>query len=66
MRYTHYLRKVLATGEVQRIPFAPSHYTQAGLLPSTGSGMPVLEAHQIVNKWNISQDGLQAYVYGLE
>lgn len=63
MRPTHYLQKILASGQVDSIPFDASHYSEAGLLPSISAGMPVLEAHQLVNKWNHQTD--QRIVYAL-
>lgn len=63
MRPTHYLRKILANGEVTRVPFDKSHYDEAGLPASISGGMPILEAHQLVNKWNHQTD--QRIVYAL-
>jgi hypothetical protein len=65
MPHPTYLRKVLATGEIQRIPFTAEHYKTAGVLPAMLSGLPVLEAYQAVNRFNVSQQD-QRYVYALE
>lgn len=65
MRPTHYLRRNLETGEIQRIPFDASHYSEAGLLPSISAGFPLLEAYQLANKWNLAQSA-QRFVYGLD
>jgi hypothetical protein len=65
MAHPTYLRKVLATGKIQRIPFTAEHYKTAGVLPAMLSGLPVLEAYQTVNRLNVSQHD-QQYVYALE
>lgn len=65
MAHPTYLRKVLATSEIQRIPFTAEHYKTAGVLPAMLSGLPVLEAYQTVNRLNVSQHD-QQYVYALE
>lgn len=65
MRPTHYLRKYLDTGSVERLPFDQSQYKEAGLPFSPLAGVPELEAHQLVNKWNINQN-TQTYLYALE
>lgn len=64
-RITHYLRKALDTGTVERLPFTREHYASAGLPYSPAIGMPILEAHQLVNHWNVSQDQ-QRTMYALE
>lgn len=63
MRPTHYLRKTLASGEIARVPFDKSHYDEAGVPFSPLAGVPELEAHQLVNKWNHQTD--QRIVYAL-
>jgi hypothetical protein len=63
MRFTHYLRKLLATESVERLPFDASHFKEAGM--STMSGMPILEAYQLVNKWNVDQNS-QRFMFALE
>jgi hypothetical protein len=63
MRFTHYLRKLLVTGSVERLPFDESHFREVGM--STMSGMPILEAYQLVNKWNVDQNS-QRFMFALE
>lgn len=63
MRPKTYLRKNLSTNEVEEIYFNPSHYKEVGLPPSISAGMPILEAYQLVNKWNHQTD--QRTVYAL-
>lgn len=65
MRPTHFLRRIVPTGDVQRIPFDSTHYKAAGVGYSPAVGMPTLEAYQLVNKWNVQQIE-QKYVYALE
>ena len=65
MSHPTYLRKVLATGEIQRVPFSAEHYKSAGVPEAPALGMPVLEAFQTVNRLNVSQYE-QRYVYALE
>ena len=64
MRQTHFLRRSLEDGEIQRIPFAPGDYQQAGVPYASVGGMPVLEAYQLVNNWNVSQ-AEQQYVFAV-
>ena len=59
-----YLCKVVSTGEVFERPFEPAHYREVGIAPRTLGGMPVLEAYQLVNRWNIVQAS-QRFVYAL-
>lgn len=65
MRYKYFLRRVLDTGDIQRVPFDPSHYNAVGVGYSPAIGMPQLEAHQLVNRWNVLQS-IQRFIYGLE
>lgn len=64
MRHTHYLKRTIATDSVERLRFDPAHYIEAGFVPMQ-LGMPMLEAYQLVNKWNINQK-IQRHVYALE
>lgn len=64
-RPTHFVRKILASGEVQRIAFDRTQYAAVGVPYSPLAGVPELEAYQLVNKWNIQQAD-QRFVYGLE
>lgn len=63
--HLYYYQRILATGEVTVHPWHASHFREAGVSPMPLGGMPILEAFQLVNKWNISQTP-QRYVYGLE
>lgn len=65
MRPTYYLRKSVDSGSVERVPFERSHFAEAGVPPSLASGMPQLEAYQLVNNWNKVQM-TQRFVYALE
>lgn len=65
MRPTHYLAKVIRTGEVTRVQFLADHYKEAGVSYSPLAGFPELEAYQLLNRWNTRQDA-QSVVYGLE
>ena len=65
MSHPTYLRKVLATGEIQRIHFTAEHYKAVGVPAALYHGMPVLEAYQTINRLNVSQPD-QQYVYALE
>lgn len=58
---TTYLRKDLTT--VKR--FKPVDFRTVGLMPAMASGIPQLEAYQLVNQWNIEQQE-QRFVFGLE
>lgn len=64
-RPRQYLRKILDTGTVERVDFESAQYDEAGVPRSTLAGMPLLEAHQLVNKWNKAQT-IQRIVYALE
>lgn len=59
-----YLQRTIVTGEIIEFPFMPNDYLNAGVLPSTAAGMPILEAYQLVNRWNVSQAD-QQFVYAL-
>lgn len=65
MRYREYKRLIVATGDLHAVPFEESHYKQAGVPPSLLTGMPVLEAHQLVNDWNrqATLSGTPGFVY---
>jgi hypothetical protein len=55
MRFKNFMRKFIGTGEVQALEFGPEHFQEAGILPAPWGGMPLLEAYQLINKWNRSQ-----------
>lgn len=62
---TTYLRKDLTTGDVAVKRFKPVDFRTVGLMPAMASGIPQLEAYQLVNQWNIEQQE-QRFVFGLE
>ncbi len=64
MRFTKFYRRVLASGLVEAVPFAPEHFREAGVGYAPVAGMPILEAFQLVNKWNLSQSD-QQFVFAL-
>jgi len=59
-----YLRRNVVNGHIVELRFERAHYIAAGVNPAIAAGMPILEAYQTVNKWNIGQDS-QVYVYAL-
>lgn len=64
MRFTGYMRKVIGEASpAELFPFEAQHFRQAGLTPQ--SGMPVLEAHQLINGFNKGQE-TPRFVYWLE
>jgi hypothetical protein len=52
MRYKTYYKLLEFDPKPTVLPFSPEHYKEAGMPYSPEAGMPVLEAHQLVNKWN--------------
>lgn len=65
MRPTTYLRRTLETEDTERMPFEREHYSAVGVPYSPLAGLPELEAHQLVNGWNLGQHK-QRFVYALE
>lgn len=65
MRHKTYVVKQLWNGEVKRIPFTRVDFDAVGIPFAPLGGMPDLEAYQLVNGWNTSQD-VQQRMYGLE
>lgn len=65
MAFHSYLRKDVSSGSIERVSFRDEHYKEAGLRVMRLFGMPILEAYQLVNKWNVSQLA-QRFVYALE
>ncbi len=65
MAHPSYLRKTVKTGKVERVLFSAEQYQRAGFSGVLLSGMPLLEAHQLINQWNVSQQK-QESVYALE
>lgn len=64
MRFKHYIRRSLEGGS-ETILFGPVHFADAGVGYSSVGGMPILEAYQLVNKWNLQQHEPQ-FIYCLE
>jgi hypothetical protein len=54
-RYRTYFRRILETGEVNECEFSEDHFREAGVPVTPNFGMPLLEAHELVNKWNRCQ-----------
>lgn len=65
MRSTTYLVKQLWNGEVKRIPFTRVDFDAVGIPFASLGGLPELEAYQLINGWNASQD-IQQRVYALD
>lgn len=62
MRHTHFYRKILSTGQIEEVPFDASHYREEGI--PVLQEMPILEAHNLVNKWNAHEQG-RRFIYWL-
>lgn len=62
MRYKTYIRK-MAGFAPETYTFAEHHYQEAHVAFTPAAGMPILEAHQLVNKWNKDQN---RFVYILD
>lgn len=60
-RFQGYIKKTQSGAEWQR--FLETHYREAGVSPSLLSGMPQLEALELINKWNRDQVGLNTIYY---
>lgn len=56
MRFQTYIRKRIENGEAQVIPFGPDDFREAGIGYAPIAGMPLLEAHQFVNRRNAEQE----------
>lgn len=65
-RYAGYFKQSTITGERMYQTFLETHYREAGLSPQKLSGMPQLEAHELVNKWNRDQAKPPQYVFILQ
>lgn len=59
------MRKLISTGEVQRLEFTADHFREAQMAPAPLAGMPLLESFELINKWNRAQHQPQ-FVYYLE
>jgi len=62
MRHKTYVRKILATGETERLAFEQSHYTEAHTLYTPLVGMHEASALELVNKWNRSSDRCKYWI----
>lgn len=60
-RFLGFVRKGLSGTEFHR--FLETHYREAGVSPSLLSGIPQLEALELINKWNRDQVGLHCVYY---
>ena len=65
MRFKGYWRKV-SPNSPEFILFDESHYREAGVGYSPSIGMPVLEAYQLVNKWNMAEASRNRFRYWLQ
>lgn len=65
-RYRGYMRTPVGSGSPAECrDFLETHYREAGVPPSPLAGMPILEAHELVNKWNRDQVSPR-YVFWLQ
>jgi len=55
MRFKTYVRRTVSGDQAESVHFGPEHYKKAGIPYSPFSGMPVLEAYQLVNDLNRDQ-----------
>lgn len=60
-RYQGFIRKGSDGSAFHK--FLETHYREAGVAPSLLSGMPQLEALELMNKWNRDQVGLTCVYY---
>lgn len=63
MRFKTFTRKKINGDRTESFPFQPEHYRKAGIPYSPFGGMPVLEAHEIVNYLNRNQTENQFVYY---
>lgn len=60
----HYCCRSTRTGETEHnISFSARDFNDAGVPYASLAGMPILEAYQLVNRWNARQSH---YVYWIE
>lgn len=58
MRYKNYYVYDVLTKQKDCLLFDPLHYKEMGFDERTAAlGMPILEAHQLVNRWNTMDKG---------
>lgn len=65
MRYATFMRRVIGESVPEVCTFGPDHFREAGVSYGTLAEMPMLEAFQLVNKWNGSQHAPR-FIYWLE
>lgn len=63
MRFQTFIRRQINGDEDEFCRFGPEHYKKAGIPYSPFSGMPVLEAYQVVNELNRNQSEHQFVYY---
>ncbi len=63
MRFQTFIRRQIDGDRTELFPFRPEHYRKAGIPYSPISGMPVLEAYEIVNNLNRNQTEHQFVFY---
>ena len=63
MRFKTFIGRKLNDDRTELFQFGPEHYRKAGIPYSPFSGMPVLEAHEIVNDLNRNQAEHQFVYY---
>jgi len=63
MRFKTFIRRQINGDRTEFIQFGPEHYKMAGIPYSPFSGMPVLEAYQLVNDLNRNQSQDQFVYY---
>jgi len=63
MRFQTFMRKQINDDRAELLQFGPEHYRKAGIPYSPFSGMPVLEAYEVVNDLNRTQTEHQFVYY---
>jgi hypothetical protein len=63
MRFKTFTRRKIRGHRTELFTFQPEHYRKAGIPYSPFSGMPVLEAYEIVNDLNRNQAEHQFVYY---
>jgi hypothetical protein len=63
MRYQTFTRRQIDGDQTELLRFGPEHYRKAGIPFSPLSGMPVLEAFEVVNELNRNQTEHQFVYY---
>ena len=65
MRFKTFMRRIIGETGPEVVPFGREHFTEAGLGYAPFAGMPILEAYELVNKWNRIQYAPR-FIYWLE